>query len=46
MALARAAAFGNREGHRHVGRIDLLLEWNTDGPGEAALGERLPERRA
>ena len=34
-----------REDHRHVGRIDLLLERDADRPGQAALGERPPERR-
>ena len=45
MALARAAAPGDGEDHRHIGRIDLLLERDADRPAQAALGERLPERR-
>ena len=46
MPLARAAAAGDGEDHRHVGGIDLLLERDADGPGQAALAQRLPERRA
>ena len=46
MALARTTATGNGEDHRHVGRIDLLLERDADCPGKAALAQRLPEGRA
>ena len=43
MAPSRATTSGNGKDHRHVCGIDLLLERNADGPGEAARGERLPE---
>lgn len=46
MPLARAAASGNGEDHRHVGGIDLLLERDADGPSKAARGQRLSERGA
>lgn len=44
MSLARSTAPGDWKDHRHVGGIDLLLEWYTDRTGEAPLAQALPER--
>jgi hypothetical protein len=43
MALARAAAPGDGEDHRHIDRIDFLLEGDADRPTQGTLAQRLPE---
>src|SRR5262245_43990078 len=44
MSPTRAPACRDGEDHRHVGRIDLLLERYADRPVEAPFGERPPGR--
>src|ERR1700719_628938 len=44
--LTGTAAPGNRPHHPHIGRIDLEVARNTDGPAKFASREPLTERRA
>src|ERR1700719_1319534 len=46
MPLTRTAAPGNRPDHPHIGRIDLEVARNTDGPAKFASREPLTEWRA
>src|SRR5580692_6082041 len=46
MPLARPTTLGNRPDHLHIGRVDLEVARNTDGPGKFANREPVAERRA
>src|SRR5215471_11105334 len=44
--LSGTTALGNRPDHLHIGRVDLEVPRNPDGPGQFACCERLAERSA
>jgi hypothetical protein len=44
--LTGTATSGNRPDHLHIGRVNLEVTRNTDGPGKLASCEPLAERRA
>src|ERR1700724_840974 len=46
MPLTRPTTLGNRPDHLHIGRVDLEVARNTDGPGKFANREPVAERRA
>src|ERR1019366_10755206 len=46
MSLAGTTTPSNGKDHRDIGRIDLLLVGNADGPSETALAQSLAERSA